>query len=95
MLGVFNMTQKQKVKSDIIEQFKLSEYDTGSMVVQVALLTDRINVLNNHFNIHAKDFGSKRGLIKLVSQRRKSLDYIKKHDPKKYNELLERLNLRK
>lgn len=89
------MTQKNKLKSEIIEQYRTDVNDTGSMSVQVALLTQRINALNDHFKTHAKDFGSKRGLIKLVSQRRSSLDYVKKHDHKKYSELLERLNLRK
>ena len=69
--------------------------DTGSPEVQVALLTERINGLAEHFKAHVKDFHSRRGLLKMVSQRRKLLDYLKRKDADKYHGLIERLGLRK
>ncbi len=82
-------------KHDIIEAYKVHDNDTGSPEVQVALLTERINYLTEHFKIHKKDHHSRRGLLKLVSQRRKLLDYLKTTDKQRYERLIERLGLRK
>jgi len=83
------------VKSDIISQFKAHESDTGSSEVQIALLTARINHLTEHLRTHRKDFHSRRGLLQMASRRRKLLDYVKRHDLGKYNEILAKLSLRK
>jgi small subunit ribosomal protein S15 len=85
------VVQKQKV----VKQYQRSGTDTGSPEVQIALLTERINGLTEHFKTHVKDFHSRRGLLKLVSQRRKLLDYLKLKDADKYRGLIERLSLRK
>ncbi len=82
-------------KAQVVSQFRRSGNDTGSPEVQVALLTERINGLTEHFKTHVKDFHSRRGLLKLVSQRRKLLDYLKRKDADKYRSLIERLGLRK
>ena len=82
-------------KQNVLKQYQRSGQDTGSPEVQVALLTERINGLTEHFKSHVKDFHSRRGLLKLVSQRRKLLDYLKRKDADKYRALIERLNLRK
>jgi len=82
-------------KQQIIEGFKIHSRDTGSAEVQIALLTERINILGEHFKQHKKDFHSRRGLLMLVGRRRRLLSYLKKKDVKKYEELLEKLNLRK
>ena len=79
----------------MVKQYQRSGTDTGSPEVQVALLTERINGLTEHFKTHVKDFHSRRGLLKLVSQRRKLLDYLKRKDADKYRGLIERLSLRK
>ena len=73
----------------------MHETDTGSTDVQVALLTHRINELTDHFKTHVKDHHSRRGLLKLVGQRRRLLDYLKRHDAERYRQLIERLGLRK
>ncbi len=83
------------VKAEIITQYKAHEKDTGSCDVQIALLTARINHLTEHLRAHRKDFHSRRGLLQMASRRRKLLDYLKRHDLTKYNDLLQRLNLRK
>ncbi len=83
------------VKSEIISQFKAHESDTGSSEVQIALLTARINHLTDHLRTHRKDFHSRRGLLQMASRRRKLLDYVKRHDLAKYNEILVKLSLRK
>ena len=83
------------VKSEIITQFKTHEADTGSSEVQIALLTARINHLTDHLREHRKDFHSRRGLLQMASRRRKLLDYLKREDLAKYNDLLQKLNLRK
>ena len=75
-------------KKTLIEQFRVHEGDTGSPEVQIALLTERINGLTEHFKTHVKDFHSRRGLLKLVSQRRKLLDYLKRKDADKYRGLI-------
>ena len=82
-------------KAHVVKQYQRSGKDTGSPEVQVALLTERINGLAEHFKTHVKDFHSRRGLLKLVSQRRKLLDYLKRKDADKYRGLIERLGLRK
>jgi small subunit ribosomal protein S15 len=82
-------------KTAIIEKFQRSEGDTGSSEVQVALLTERINQLTEHFKTHAKDHHSRRGLLKLVSQRRRQLDYLRKTDVGRYRTLIEALGIRK
>ena len=83
------------VKPEIINEYKTHEKDTGSSEVQVALLTARINHLTEHLRTHRKDFHSRRGLLQMASRRRKLLDYLKRHNLPKYNELLQKLNLRK
>jgi small subunit ribosomal protein S15 len=82
-------------KRDIIDRFRLHESDTGSTEVQVAILSERINYLTNHFKTHAKDHHSRRGLIKLVGQRRRLLNYLKSKDIDRYRTLIEPLGLRK
>ena len=82
-------------KQEIIAKFQLHEGDTGSPEVQIALLTDRINHLNEHLKEHKKDHHSRRGLLKMVSRRRKLLDYLKRTDLNAYRALIEALNLRK
>ena len=82
-------------KQQVVKQYQRSGKDTGSPEVQIALLTERINGLTEHFKTHVKDFHSRRGLLKLVSQRRKLLDYLKRKDADKYRGLIERLSLRK
>lgn len=89
------MAQSAAQKNEIIEKFKTHEGDTGSTEVQVALLTDRIQYLTEHFKIHKKDHHSRRGLLKLVGQRRSLLDYLRKKDINKYRDILQALNLRK
>ena len=82
-------------KSKVISDFKTHDTDTGSCDVQVALLSARINHLTEHLRANRKDFHTRRGLIAMTSRRRKLLNYLKKNDLNKYNELLQRLNLRK
>lgn len=87
------MTPDSKTK--VIEEYKRHEGDTGSPEVQIALLTERISYLTEHFKVHKKDFHSKTGLLKLVGQRRKLLNYLKNKDIQRYRELIERLGIRK
>ena len=82
-------------KKIIIDDFKQHESDTGSPEVQVALLTKRINDLTEHFKTHAKDYHSRRGLMVMVGQRRRLLDYLKRKDKARYASLIERLGLRR
>ena len=82
-------------KQDILKTYRRSESDTGSPEVQVALLSARIESLTEHFKTHAHDHHSRQGLLKLVSQRRKLLDYLKKKDLERYRELISRLGLRR
>ncbi|MFN0112276.1 MAG: 30S ribosomal protein S15 [Blastocatellia bacterium] len=89
------MALAKEAKLDIIAQYKTHGSDTGSPEVQVALLTTRINELTDHFKTHKKDNHSRRGLLKLVSQRRSMLDYLKRIDINRYHELISRLGLRK
>jgi small subunit ribosomal protein S15 len=85
----------QPVKSEVIAQYKTHDKDTGSSDVQIALLTARINHLTEHLRTHRKDFHSRRGLLQMASRRRKLLDYVKSEDLTKYNDLLQKLKLRK
>lgn len=89
------MVLQSKDKKEIIEKFKVHERDTGSSSVQIALLTRRINDLTNHFKIHPKDHHSRRGLLKLVGQRRRLLNYLNRKDPGQYRALIQDLGLRK
>lgn len=82
-------------KSEVIKQYRLHDGDTGSPEVQVAILTDRINHLTEHFTVHKKDFHSRRGLLKLVGQRRRLLDYLKTKDLERYRKLIKSLGLRR
>ena len=82
-------------KTDIIGNYRTHEGDTGSPEVQVALLSERISYLTEHFKTHAKDHHSRRGLLKLVGQRRRLLDYLKRKDTDRYAELIRRLGIRK
>jgi small subunit ribosomal protein S15 len=82
-------------KTNVITGYKTHATDTGSSEVQVALLSERINSLGEHFKTHAKDHHSRRGLMKLVGQRRRLLDYLKDHDVKRYRGLIEKLGIRK
>ena len=89
------MAQSAVIKNEIIEKFKVHGSDTGSSEVQIALLTDRIQYLTEHFKVHKKDHHSRQGLLKLVGQRRSLLDYLKKKDVNKYKTMLKELGLRK
>ena len=82
-------------KEDIIKDYRINEKDTGSGVVQIALLTKRINGLTPHFKLHKKDHHSRYGLLKLVSQRRKLLNYLKREDPAEYANTIKKLGLRR
>ncbi len=82
-------------KTDIINDYKVHDKDTGSAEVQVAILTERINYLTEHFKTHAKDHHSRRGLLKLVGQRRKMLNYLKSINKERYEKLITRLEIRK
>ncbi len=89
------MALQSEMKKEVITKFRLHERDSGSPEVQIALLTERINNLTEHFRVHKKDFSSRRGLLKLVGRRRKLLDYLKKSRLDKYRGLIKDLNLRK
>jgi small subunit ribosomal protein S15 len=82
-------------KQEIINKFKLHESDTGSPEVQIAILTERITYLTEHFKVHKKDHHSRRGLLKIVGQRRRLLDYVKKKDDARYKTIIERLGIRR
>ena len=89
------MAQTSEIKGRIISEYRTHDTDTGSPEVQVALLTSRINELTEHFKTHTKDHHSRRGLLKLVGQRRRLLDYLKGKDVDKYRSTIERLGIRK
>ena len=89
------MSIDKKTKQDLIKKFARKENDTGSPEVQVAILTTRITNLSEHFKTHKKDNHSRRGLLKLVSQRRKILDYVKSKDENRYKTLIEQLGIRR
>ncbi|MCD6429650.1 MAG: 30S ribosomal protein S15 [Deltaproteobacteria bacterium] len=82
-------------KNDIIEKYRLHESDTGSPEVQIALLSERITYLTDHFKVHKHDFHSRRGLLKLVGQRRRLLDYLKTKEFKRYKDMIGSLGLRR
>jgi small subunit ribosomal protein S15 len=82
-------------KQEIINKFKLHESDTGSPEVQIAILTERITYLTEHFKVHKKDHHSRRGLLKLVGQRRRLLDYVKKKEDSRYRTIIEKLGIRR
>ena len=87
-------TTKQQ-KTDLISSYRTHDGDTGSPEVQIALLSNRISYLTEHFKSHAKDHHSRRGLLKLVGQRRRLLDYLKRKDTDRYADLIKRLGIRK
>ena len=89
------MTLTAETKKEVIEKYKLSDKDTGSSEVQVARLSERINYLMDHFNLHKKDHHSRRGLLMMVNKRRKLLDYLKSKDISQYQQLISKLGLRK
>ena len=89
------MALAKEAKRDIIGEYKQHPTDTGSPEVQIALLTHRINSLTEHFKTHAKDNHSRRGLLKLVSQRRRLLDYLHRRNADHYREVISRLGIRK
>ena len=82
-------------KADVISTYRTHDSDTGSPEVQVAILSDRISYLTEHFKTHVKDHHSRRGLLKLVGQRRRLLDYLKRKDADRYSDLIRRLGIRK
>ena len=89
------MAQAREMKEQIIRDYRVHDKDTGSPEVQIALLTNRINELTEHFKTHGKDHHSRRGLLKLVGQRRRLLDYLKGKDGARYRTTIERLGIRK
>jgi small subunit ribosomal protein S15 len=89
------MATVKEVKEKILEDYGTHSTDTGSSQVQVALLTQRINELTEHFKTHKKDNHSRRGLLKMVSRRRKLLDYLKRRDINQYHEIIQKLGLRR
>ena len=89
------MSIDSKTKKSLMKKFAIKENDTGSPEVQVAILTTRITNLSEHFKTHKKDNHSRRGLLKLVSQRRKILDYVKSKDESRYKTLIEQLGIRR
>ncbi|ASV73451.1 SSU ribosomal protein S15p (S13e) [Thermogutta terrifontis] len=89
------MSITKEQKRELIEQFRTSEADTGSPEVQIAILTTRIKALTEHLKVHRKDFASRRGMLMMVSRRRKLLDYLKRTAPDRYFAIIQRLQLRK
>jgi small subunit ribosomal protein S15 len=89
------MATVREVKEKIVNDYKTHGNDTGSSAVQIALLTQRINELTEHFKVHSKDNHSRRGLLKMVSRRRKLLDYLRKRDIDQYHDIIQKLGLRR
>lgn len=89
------MSVQAERKQALVGQFKIHDKDTGSPEVQVALLSERINYLTEHFKSHKKDFHSRRGLLKMVGQRRRLLDYLRRKDANRYKKLIDTLGIRK
>ncbi len=89
------MTITRERKQELIGEFRRGREDTGSPEVQIAILTSRINGLTEHLRAHKKDFASRRGLLMLVSRRRRLLDYLKRVDPQRYLDIIRRLDIRK
>ena len=89
------MAMLQEKKTELVQKYKRHDKDTGSPEVQVALLSERITYLTDHFKTHKKDHHSRRGLLKLVGQRRRLLDYLRQVDANRYKVVIEQLGLRK
>ena len=89
------MATVKEVKEKIVGDYKTHDKDTGSSQVQIALLTQRINELTDHFKVHKKDNHSRRGLLKMVSRRRKLLDYLKRNEINEYHDIIQKLGLRR
>ncbi len=89
------MAFTKETKTTVITDYKLHESDTGSSEVQIALLTNRLNYLTEHFRAHNKDHHSRQGLLKIVSRRRKLLDHLKKEDANRYQQIITRLGIRR
>ena len=89
------MATEREVKEKIVTDYRTHGNDTGSSQVQIALLTQRINELTQHFKTHSKDNNSRRGLLKMVSRRRKLLDYLKRRDIEQYHDIIQKLGLRR
>lgn len=89
------MTITKERKLELIQEFKQSDHDTGSPEVQISVLTTRINGLTEHMRTHKKDYATRRGLLMLVSRRRRLLDYLKRVEPKRYIDTIQRLEIRK
>jgi small subunit ribosomal protein S15 len=89
------MPLTREAKSSVIERYKVHPKDTGSPEVQVALLSERITYLNDHFQAHRKDHASRRGLLMMVGKRKRLLEYLKRQDPERYKQVIERLGIRK
>jgi small subunit ribosomal protein S15 len=89
------MVFTREFKSSVISQYKIHSTDTGSPEVQIAILSERINYLTDHFKVHKKDHSSRRGLLMLVGQRRRLLDYLKAKDVERYRGVIQKLGIRK
>jgi small subunit ribosomal protein S15 len=89
------MATEKEVKEQLVGDYRTHDADTGSSQVQIALLTQRITELTEHFKVHKKDNNSRRGLLKLVSRRRKLLDYLKRRNIEQYHQIIERLGIRR
>ncbi len=89
------MTITKERIGELIQEFKRGDDDTGSPEVQIAILTTRINSLTEHMRTHSKDYSTRRGLLQMVSRRRRLLDYLKKIDPQRYIDIIQKLNIRK
>jgi small subunit ribosomal protein S15 len=89
------MPLTRESKSTLIERYKVNEKDTGSPEVQIALLSERITYLNDHFRLHRKDHASRRGLLMMVGQRRRLLEYLKRQNSDRYQQVIDKLGIRK
>jgi small subunit ribosomal protein S15 len=89
------MPLTQDSKANLIERFKVHPKDTGSPEVQIALLSERISYMNEHFRVHRKDHASRRGLLIMVGKRRRLLEYLKRRNPDSYRQVIEKLGIRK
>jgi small subunit ribosomal protein S15 len=89
------MPLTRESKSSLIDRYRVHAADTGSPEVQIALLSERITYLNQHFQVHRKDHGSRRGLLVMVGKRRRLLEYLKSRNPEKYRQVIESLGIRK
>jgi small subunit ribosomal protein S15 len=89
------MTITKERKQELVQDFRRGDDDTGSPEVQIAILTTRINLLTEHMRVHSKDYATRRGLLAMVSRRRRLLDYLRRVDPQRYIGIIQRLNIRK